>query len=199
MSKSKSAAVYFYEQHTINIFYDNRPENNPRKHQGNLGTMIYFSNKYELGDIKLLDWSMVEEVEKGDDFVFLPFYAALTIDGIVLSKNPFGGFVETGKCGVIYNTKQNLDFLKKSYHKDSQNSLSSDYDWALSVFEKEIRVFSDFLEGRVYGYEIKNTSGKVLDSCWGYIGVNIKEIYDEAKEIIDKCCVKSEELIEQIY
>jgi hypothetical protein len=197
MLKSKRVAFYVYKNHTIDIYYDSRPENNPRKYQGNLGTIFYNSNKYELGDVKVLDWSVIEEFEKSESCVYLPVYAAVTIDGFVLSTNPIGGFCEAGKCGIIYNTKQNLDILKNSFHKEKDDLLGSfsDYDWAISIFKKEIRVFSDFLEGRVYGYEIKNRSGEVLDSCWGYIGIDIQEIYDEAKDIIDKCYAKEEEPI----
>ena len=204
-------SVYYYQQHTINIYYDNRQENNPREHD-NLGTILYSNNKtrhpaeltkfvVRWGDA-VADWDEIEEIEKSDNCLCLPVYAAVTINGIVLSTNPIGGFGESGKCGIIHNTKHNLGLMKgsfNSFHKDSKSLLSSfsDYDWAISVFEKEIRVFSDFLEGRVYGYEIENTSGEVLDSCWGYIGVDIKEIYYEAKDIIDKCYVKNEEPVEQ--
>jgi hypothetical protein len=214
MRKSKPMSVYSYKQHTINIYYDENPENNPRKHD-NLGTILYSSNKIlysnhkayrELcsGGDKAADWAEIEEMQKSDNCSCLPVYGAVTMNGIVLSTNPIGGFSESGKCGIIHSTKRNLDLMKGSYHsfhKDSKSLLSSfsDYDWAISVFKKEIRVFSDFLEGRVYGYEIENTSGEVLDSCWGYIGVDIKEIYYEAKEIIDKCYSENEEPIEQFY
>lgn len=207
MRKSKPMSVYSYKQHAINIYYDNNPENNPREHD-NLGAILYSNNKeyQELcnwGD-GVADWDDIEELEKSDSCVCLPVYAAVTVSGIVLSTNPIGGFCESGKCGIIHNTKHNLGLMKgsfNSFHKDSKSLLSSfsDYDWAISVFKKEIRVFSDFLEGRVYGYEIENTSGEVLDSCWGYIGVDIKEIYYEAKEIIDKCYSENEEPIEQFY
>jgi len=205
MRKSKPMSVYSYKQHTVNIYYDNRPENNPREHQGNLGTILYHSNKYGIGDAKA-HWhcSLIEGLEKSDRCVCLPIYAAVTINGIVLSTNPIGGFAESGKCGIIHSTKFNLDLMKSSFNsfrKDNKDLLSSfsDYDWAISIFKKEIRVLSDFLEGRVYGYEIENTSGEVLDSCWGYIGVDTKEIYEEAKEIIDKCYSENEEAVEQIY
>ena len=189
-------AVYFYGCHSINIFYDSSQENNPRRYQGNLGTIFYNSNKFELGDVRVLDWSVIEEFEKSENCVSLPVYAALTIDGVVLSTSPIGGFCEAGRCGIIYNTKQHLDVLKNSYNKESPDDVSC-YDWAISIFKKEVRAFSDFLEGRVYGYEIKNNSGDVLDSCWGYIGGDIKEIYDEAKDVIDKCYTKNEEPVEQ--
>jgi hypothetical protein len=207
MRKSKPVFVYSYKQHTVNIYYDNRPENNPREHD-NLGTILYGDNKayHELcswGDA-VSDWDCIEELEKSDSCVYLTVYGAVTMNGIVLNTNPIGGFGKSGKCGIIHSTKRNLDLMKSSFnsfHKDSKDLLSSfsDYDWAISIFKKEIRVFSDFLEGRVYGYEIENSSGEVLDSCWGYIGVDTKEIYHEAKEIIDKCYSENEEPIEQLY
>ena len=205
MRKSKPMSVYSYKQHTINIYYDNRPENNPREHD-NLGTILYSNNKeyHELcnwGD-GVADWDDIEEIEKSDNCLCLPVYGAVTINGIVLSTNPIGGFGKSGKCGIIYSTKKQLDGLKNFfYHKDEKDLLSSFsyYDWAISIFKKEIRTFSDFLEGRVYGYEIENSSGEVLDSCWGYIGVDTKEIYEEAKDIIDKCYSENEEPIEQLY
>jgi len=212
MLKYKPTSVYSYKQHVINIYYDNRVENNPREHD-NLGTIIYGDNEayHELYERfrnncsdGVSDWDYIEELEKSDSRVCLTVYGAVTKNGIVLSSNPIGGFSESGKCGIIHSTKRNLDLMKGSYHsfqKDNKSLLSSfsDYDWAISVFKKEIRVFSDFLEGRVYGYEIENTSGEVLDSCWGYIGVDTKEIYEEAKEIIDKCYSENEDPIEQLY
>lgn len=54
------------------------------------------------------------------------------------------------------------------------------------AFEKEISLLSDFIEGRVYGYEIYDNKNTLIESCWGYIGTEENEIIKEAEEVIDK-------------
>ena len=50
-----------------------------------------------------------------------------------------------------------------------------------------IKTWNDYLSGNVYGFEIEDASGQVIDSCWGFYGDYEAKggALAEAKSIID--------------
>lgn len=54
---------------------------------------------------------------------------------------------------------------------------------AIKVAEGEVKTYTQYLNGDVYGYMITNTTGEDVESCWGFYG--IEDCMQEAKSIVD--------------
>lgn len=81
---------------------------------------------------------------------------------------------DSGRIGFIYQTK-----------KDTIEQCGATEDnWkevAWERMEAEMKTYDTYLRGDVYGFEIENPDGDILDSCWGYYGDG--EIEDKMGEI----------------
>jgi hypothetical protein len=43
---------------------------------------------------------------------------------------------------------------------------------ALKAMHAEIEMYGAYLAGEVYGYEVVDSNGNELDSCWGFYGLD---------------------------
>jgi hypothetical protein len=139
------------------IYYDTDC-NNPRNDE-NLFNMVFFHKNKSIGDNH--DFDCPEDYEtfekENKDIVSLPVYA-YQHGGISLSLSPFSCPWDSGKIGYIYITKDKI----------SENNI--DLANLLKYASSELEVYSQWLNGEVYGYKIFSGSGEELDSCWGFIG-----------------------------
>jgi hypothetical protein len=177
MSK-KAISKTAHKNFNVNIYYDERNTNNPVFNKLNKGIVAYLPHVENLLKINVLGNLALNEdsislIEASNDYVSLPICLVDTENGYGLSICR----TDCPRYGLIYNWKENL--------KVFQNTEDDNYAWAEEFFEKEIKLFSNYIEGRVYGYEIINDKDVVVDSCWGYIGTNEKEVLEEAKKLID--------------
>lgn len=155
---------------SVTIEYDPDPPN-PRVDYDNLGTILYCSDRYTLGD-KKVDPEEIRAVTRSDA-LWLPVYAYIH-SGIRLSTGAFGCKWDSGQSGIIYVERARV-LEEYSVRRVSPKTRKT----ALGVLEAEIETFSDFLEGQVYGYVIKDEDGEELESCWGIYGLDYCR--DEAK------------------
>jgi hypothetical protein len=148
--------------HTIKILPDEDPIN-PRKEFDHLGKMLYTSTRYLLGDERV-DGTAIEEIMERDDVIFMPVFAYIH-SGVVLTasdENPFTCRFDSGQCGIIYCT-----------HEDALEAFQGalmGHDLEVHVreaFKAEVKEFSAYLSGEVYGYVIDDDG----DSCWGFYSV----------------------------
>lgn len=51
-----------------------------------------------------------------------------------------------------------------------------------TYIEGEVETYSQWANGEVYGYIIKDEDGEEIDSCWGFYGI------DYCKEEAERCC-----------
>lgn len=178
-----------YKNYIIEIHQDTDPLN-PRDND-NLGTMICFHKRYDLGDKNNLsfdDFNSWEELEsyiqkKYDPVVLSPIYM-YDHSGIGISTDnsryPFNCPWDAGQIGFIYISK------KKAFEE---------YDWKkltkkkISKLEKllqyEIEDYNKYLSGDILGYIIKNQKGNSVDNLFGISDLTIDEIIQEAKETVD--------------
>lgn len=164
---SKEIEKTFYKNHNIKIYYDERDCNNPVLSDLNKGVVAHlpeFKNLFDFNIGKLLTQEEMFAIENSNDYTFLPIYILELENRYVLSTERTDG----KRFGLIYNNKENI-FCE-----------NPELD-----FKKEVKLFSDFIEGKVYGYEIYNSKDSLIDSCWGYIGVNKEEVLEEAQNLID--------------
>jgi hypothetical protein len=146
---------------TIEIHHDQDAQS-PREWD-NLGTILYTSRKYTLGD-KRVDAAEIQEISKRDDVIMLPVYAYIH-SGIIINTFGFSCPWDSGQCGIIYAER---DAILKEY--SAKKITKKIRENVLGVLKGEIDTFSNYLAGNVYGYIVKDASGVILDSCWGFIG-----------------------------
>jgi hypothetical protein len=168
---------------TVKIMPDSEPLD-PRKEFDNVGIMVCWHKKYSLGDIQpkedpmeylrqimenrvysetrkwIPDDISEEDIKKYMDkhFVMLPLYL-MDHSGLSISTGSFGCPWDSGQVGFIYVDKD-----------------SKDYDDLTAGLTSEVDIYNKFLSGDVWGYDIENGDGDVVDSCFGFYG------FDRCKE-----------------
>lgn len=155
----------------IEIFPDEDPES-PRSWD-NMGTMVCFHGRYNLGDehyYSPAEYSGWEEMERAiikdnDVAVILPLYL-YDHSGITMSTRPFSCPWDSGQVGFIYISKAKL---REEYSR--QRVTEKLKKRAKRVLENEVEVYDQYLRGDIYGFRITNIkTDEDVDSCWGYYG-----------------------------
>jgi len=181
-------SVETYEKNGLNIsIYQDNDSESPREWD-NLGTMVCFHKRYNLGDkhdYKQKDfnyWSLLEKriMEDHHPIVCLPIYL---FDHSGLSLNYDSSRFEAcdsdrwdwGQVGFIFTTQEKI----KERFADVEREKSQIED----ILKAEILTYSQFLSGEVYGYIVTDQDGEEVDSCWGFYGMeSVKEMADEAAQ-----------------
>jgi hypothetical protein len=182
---------------TIHIYPDDDPES-PREWD-NMGTMVCFHNRYNLGDEKhdfydpddLLDFLN----ENKGKIIYLPLYL-YDHSGISMSTGreyPFNCPWDSGQVGIIYVT---YETIRKEYRcKRVSKKLRQR---VVEYLQGEVETYDQYLTGDVYYYNVTcNKCGESVDSCGGFYGSNWKEngILEQAYTVCKDC--KEEERINQ--
>lgn len=166
-----------YKNHTIKIVSDFNPDN-PRNWD-NLGTIICVNHRrYSLGD-EQTDY-IPERLENERLAVLLPIYM-YEHSGIALSTGnqyPFNDLFDSGCIGVIFVNRETVlkEYGWKKITPERKAKL-------VKYLQSEIEVYSSYLNGDVYGYQIENEEGEELDSCYGFYGWD--DVMQEAKSQVD--------------
>ena len=152
----------------LEIVMDNDPMS-PRFTDCNLGTMLYASSRYNLGD-KQVSWEEINKIEKDSDNIVVPVYAYIH-SGIVLNTCGFSCPWDSGKCGIIYISKQQV-----REHFNVKRITAALKQKVIDMLKFEVAIFSNYLSGEVYGYQVIDDD-QVVDSCYGFY---LKEDAEEA-------------------
>ena len=175
----------------LNIFVDNNPES-PRTSMDNLGTMLCSHKRYSLGDEKekfdfdsCSSWSEVKTalMKEKNIAVILPLYL-YDHSGITMKTTSFNDQWDSGQVGFIYVTKEKL---KEEYSKKriSKELIAKVTQYLIG----EVETYDTYLTGDIYGFQLKDSEGNDIDSCWGFYGSDLK-----TNGIIDH--IEDNELIE---
>ena len=166
--------------YTVTIHTDEDAQN-PRKEFDNLGTMICFHRRYDLGDEYQGDIESArfytQKVEKEGGIV-LPLYL-YDHSGITISTSPFSCPWDSGQVGVIVLEREKI---LAEYGQGKKRVSKAMRERAIKYLEGEVKTYDQYLTGEVYGYMIEGPDGSDLDSCWGFYGLEYCE--DEAKGMI---------------
>ncbi len=146
----------------------------------NLGTMICFHRRYNLGDkhnYKHEDyngWDKMEDaiIKQEKVGVILPLYL-YDHSGITISTSPFGDRWDSGQIGFIFISKKKM--LEEYGGKKVTQKL---IDRVTEYLKSEVKTYDQYLTGDVYGYKISEITTcdkgheheNELGSCWGYYG-----------------------------
>jgi hypothetical protein len=168
---------------TVKIEYDQDPLN-PRTEYDNLGTMVAFHRRYNLGDetdYKADDYQswdeLKEAIEKNEDpVVILPLFLH-DHSGLTLRTSDFGDRWDSGQVGFIFLSKKRA---KQEYKKLTAKNL----DNAKQVLQGEVETYDEYLSGQVYGFVIEDENEEELDALWGMFG--LKYAKEEAKRTAEE-------------
>ena len=193
-----------YRGYTVKLIQDTDAMN-PRTEWDNLGKMICFHRRYDLGDkhdLKSGDFSGWQEIysylrkECGAEII-LPLYL-YDHSGITMSCSrtyPYNDVWDAGQVGFIYMTKEQIikelgrpKPTEKNPHAFGKikHIMKCDREHALKYLEGEVQTYDDYLTGNVVGFEVEDDDGEVVESCWGFYGdEGREEAMSEAKAIVD--------------
>lgn len=175
-----------YKNYKIQIEYDENAAN-PRTEWDNLGTMVCFHNRYNLGDKNDFSLEEFKEFIKKEEknIIALPLYL-YDHSGITISSKPFSCKWDSGQVGYIYITKEKVrkEYNWKVITKKRREQI-------IKYLEGEIETYDDFLTGAVYGFQIVDKNGEEIDSCYGFYGYDHKKsgLLEHAENSID-CHIK---------
>ncbi len=144
----------------------------PRTDFDNLGKMVCFHSRYDLGDKTTLtsgdfnSWAELEQhlIKKEKAVVILPLYL-YDHSGITIATKPFSCPWDSGQVGYIYVTREAamIEYSTKRITAAIKEKI-------LAVLQAEVKTYDQYLTGDVYGYKVKDTDDEELDSCWGFYG-----------------------------
>ena len=179
-----------YKGYTIEVKQDEIPES-PREWD-NLGTMVCFHNKYNLGDkheITSSDFNSWNEVEnhlkkENDIAIILPLYL-YDHSGLRIKIGSFQGHLpqghaefDSGMIGFIYITKEKI---RKEY--GCKHITKKWIEKVTGYLENEVKTYDQFISGDVWYYVVEDENGEDIDCCGGIYGQD--EAENQAKEMVD--------------
>ena len=144
------------------IQYDIDPES-PRDWD-NLGTMVCWHSRYNLGDGHHFDTpdDFHEEIDK-DDAIIIPLYL-YDHSGLAMRTTSFNDLWDSGQVGYIYVTDERI---RKEY--DVKKITKEIREEVRNVLKSEVGTYDQHISGNVYGFQLYE-DGEFTDSCYGFYG-----------------------------
>jgi hypothetical protein len=140
----------------------------------NLGKMICFHNRYDLGDkhnYSADDYNGWEEMKQAiikeeNTAVILPLYM-YDHSGISISTSPFSCRWDSGQIGFILISK------KKALEEFGGKIVTAKLKERLEkILEGEVETYDQYVRGEVYGFQIVDEDDNHIDSCCGFYGTD---------------------------
>ncbi len=140
----------------------------------NLGKMICFHNRYDLGDkhnYSADDYSGWEEMKKAilkeeNPAVILPLYM-YDHSGISISTSPFSCRWDSGQIGFVLVSKKQALEEYGGVRVSSKTKAKIE-----SVLQGEVETYTQYVGGEVYGFQIVDEDDDIVDSCYGFYGTD---------------------------
>lgn len=152
--------------YTLKIVLDEDPMN-PRDWD-NLGKMVMFHNRYNLPNECDETYSVESAqeflAENHKDIFWFPIYM-LDHSGVSVSTRSFNDPWDSGCVGFIFVEKSDV---RKEWKV--QRISQKIKDIVSKNLIGEVETYDDYLTGNVYGYQILDSDGNCVDSCYGFYG-----------------------------
>ena len=162
----------------LKVYTDDNPVN-PREEWDNLGTLVCFHSRYDLGDKHhFRNADKVMEHIKDTGAIWLPVYM-YEHSGIALNTTGFRDPWDSGQVGVIFVERE--EGLKEYSCKIISAKTRRR---AIGCLEADVAVYGNYVNGYVFGYNLLDKNGESVDSCWGYYGSDNQKsgLMDDAQE-----------------
>ena len=177
------------EKYKLEIFDDLNPCS-PREFD-NLGTMVCFHRRYNLGDeteLKSSDFSSWEELEsylykEEDALIAIPVFM-YDHSGLWINTTGFSCPWDSGQVGYIYISKEKVrrEYSCKRISKKLKEMIRE-------ILCSEVDLYNDYLSGNVYGFTLTDKeNAEEIDSSCGFYGTDYIEngIFDYVSSYFTK-------------
>lgn len=177
------------EKYKLEIFDDLNPCS-PREFD-NLGTMVCFHRRYNLGDEtehKSSDFSSWEELEnylykEEDALIAIPVFM-YDHSGLWINTTGFSCPWDSGQVGYIYISKEKVrrEYSCKRISKKLKKMIRE-------MLCSEVDLYNDYLSGNVYGFTLTDKeNAEEIDSSCGFYGTDYIEngIFDYVSSYFTK-------------
>lgn len=168
-------------EYKIEILQDEDVFETPRDWD-NLGKMVCFHRRYELGDSTELNSSMFHSwdelkrylIKKEKAVVILPLFL-YDHSGITMSTMPFSCPWDSGRVGFIYADRESI--LKEYKIKRITEKIKQKVK---DVLFGEVNVYDQYISGDIYAYIITDENGNHVESLYNIYG------YDECEKMANE-------------
>ena len=177
------------EKYKLEIFDDLNPCS-PREFD-NLGTMVCFHRRYNLGDeteLKSSDFSSWEELEnylykEENTLIAIPVFM-YDHSGLWINTTGFSCPWDSGQVGYIYISKEKVrrEYSCKRISKKLKKMIRE-------MLCSEVDLYNDYLSGNVYGFTLTDKeNAEEIDSSCGFYGTDYIEngIFDYVSSYFTK-------------
>lgn len=138
----------------------------------NLGTMICWHRRYNLGDKHESSIEEFRDFRKNTPMVILPLYL-LDHSGLIMRNTSFNDPWDSGQVGYIYATYEKI---RKEYNR--RRITGKLIRRVKEILRSETETFNQYLTGDVYGFvlvevskcDLEKEHEETLDSCFGFFG-----------------------------
>lgn len=173
---------------TLKIVYSDSPLN-PREEFDNICHMNFEHRNYNLGD-KNIKEILLEKLGLSDSdlnnreliqlakrkkviFHTVPVYM-YEHGNIALSLKPFNCPWDSGQLGEIFVFTDEVkeEFSVKRFGKKIKAEIIAK---TMRNMESEVEIYSQYLSGEVYGFQIVDEDDEIIDSCYGFFGSDFQE------------------------
>lgn len=176
-----------YKGYKITVDWDSDRDYDydPRREWDNLGTMVCFHKRYNLGDEHeycagdFSGWEHIEDVlmENHNTAVILPIYI-YDHSGITINTTGFSCPWDSGQVGFIFISKEKVreEYKVKRISKKLLKQVEE-------ILQNEVKIYDRYLRGDILYYEIEKDE-EHQESCYGFYE-NEEVVLKEAMEIVD--------------
>jgi len=175
--------VIEYNGYKINIIQD-VDSYNPRV-DDNLGKITYNpSGSYILGDTPM-DGEDVNKIENNTrEYISIRVFAYIHSGTTIKASdsNPFHCSWDSGQSGIIFISKEKAR-KELGYIRLTKSKVEKIRNYLVS----EVETFNNYITGEVYGYDIEDSEGEEIDSCYGFYGDDHRKsgLLETAEGLID--------------
>ena len=145
---------------------DNAPD--PRLEPSRISHMVCVHPRYRLGDERgLIDPVIIKCVEEDKNMLVLPLFLSET-NVLHISTVDFQAAFTSSCIGIAYISKETA--LAKLGASNS--------DWmekAKAQILTEVKEYDNYLSGNVFGYQLFDADGGIVDACWGFTGDTLEQ------------------------
>jgi len=155
-------------KYTVKVVRDEEP-NSPRE-DDNLGKMVCFHKRYNLGDKHNYNFhnydswdEMSSDIIREENVsVILPLYL-YDHSGITMNTTGFSCRWDSGQVGFIFVSKNDVrkEYGVKRISKKLREKVTK-------LLIGEVETYDKYLTGDVYGYEVTDENDNLIESCWGF-------------------------------
>lgn len=193
-----------YKGYNINIEYDEYSES-PREWD-NLGIMVVFHNRYNLGDnnhnikeneyysdklgdyVYCNNWEDVKEqiLEVYPDAILIKPLYLLDHSGITISMSDYCDKWDSGQVGFYFTTKKRIREEFDCKHITKKTMLKAE-----NILKEEVNTYDQYLRGDVYSIDVLDVDGESIECVSGFYGYDYA--LEEGQRIVDYTIMNKQE------